>query len=69
MIGGRERVYVMSHDRGFRRSDRDSTQQPARWQQKRSKASTAYEDRLKRRHVAQEWERRRADDAGQATDD
>jgi hypothetical protein len=44
----------MSHDSGFRRSDHDSTHQPAMRQRKRSKASRLYEDRLKRRYTTHE---------------
>lgn len=61
----------MSHDSGFRRSDRGSTHQPARGQQKRSKASRAYEDRLARRHKEQAQARKQAEESEQTeeTDD
>ncbi len=40
----------MSHDSGFRRNDHDSTHKPRLREQRRSKASQAYEERLMRRH-------------------
>jgi hypothetical protein len=48
----------MSHDSGFRRSDHDSTHRPRYRQQKGSKASRAYEERLTRRHKEQAEARR-----------
>lgn len=47
----------MSHDSGFRRNDHDATHQPRLRQQKGSKSSRAYEERLARRHKEHEQER------------
>jgi len=44
----------MSHDSGFRRNDHDATHGPTMRRQRRSKASQAFEDRMKRRHADQE---------------
>ena len=48
----------MSHDSGFRRNDHDSTHQPPNPQRRGSKASQAYEERLRRRHSDSEQTRR-----------
>lgn len=56
----------MSHDSGFRRSDRNSTQRPATRRQKGSKASRAYEERLGRRHAQQEQARKQTADEAEA---
>ncbi len=58
----------MSHDSGFRRSDHDSTHRPRFRQQKGSKASRAYEERLTRRHREHEEERRADKEAEQDSD-
>ncbi len=58
----------MSHDSGFRRNDHDSTHMPRLRQQKRSKASRAYEERLKRRHKDHEEERLAAQETVQTAE-
>jgi hypothetical protein len=58
----------MSHDSGFRRNDRISTYQPRFRQQKNSKASRAYEERLTRRHKEHEETRRAVQESAEADD-
>jgi hypothetical protein len=58
----------MSHDSGFRRNDHDSTHRPRLRQQKGSKASRAYEERLTRRHKEHEQARSADSEAAPADD-
>ncbi len=53
----------MSHNSGFRRNDYDSTHRPTKPQRRGSKASQAYEERLRRRHADSEQARKNADKA------